>query len=98
MQGAYDSSNFAEELFSNETVDKSIRVSDRAAVVNLMIGLQAYTISSGIYAKYLHGDRIISVPLKGKETMHIGYIINKDRTLSELGERFIGLIGRYQEA
>lgn len=84
VQGAYESSNFAEELFSNETVDKSIRVSDRAAVVNLMIGLQAYTISSGIYAKYLHGDRIISVPLKEKETMHIGYIINKDRTLSEL--------------
>jgi DNA-binding transcriptional LysR family regulator len=98
VQGAYESSNFAEELFSNETVDKSIRVSDRAAVVNLMIGLQAYTISSGIYAKYLHGDRIISVPLKEKETMHIGYIINKDRTLSELGARFIELIGQYQEA
>ena len=98
VQGAYESSNFAEELFSNETVDKSIRVSDRAAVVNLMIGLQAYTISSGIYAKYLHGDRIISVPLKEKETMHIGYIINKDRTLSELGARFIELSGQYQEA
>lgn len=98
VQGAYESANFAEELFSNETVDKSIRVSDRAAVVNLMIGLQAYTISSGIYAKHLHGDRIISVPLQEKETMHIGYILNKDRTLSELGERYINMIKQYKEA
>ena len=48
VQGAYESSNFAEELFSNEIADKSIKISDRAAIVNFMIGLDGYTISSGI--------------------------------------------------
>lgn len=98
VQGAYESANFAEELFSNEIVDKNIRVSDRAAVVNLMIGLQAYTISSGIYAKYLHGNRIISVPLNEQDTMHIGYILNKSVILSELGEHYIRLIEQYRKA
>ena len=38
VQGTYESSNFSEELFSNEPVERSIKVSDRAAIVNLMIG------------------------------------------------------------
>lgn len=51
LQGAYESSNFSEEILSTERVKKSIKVSDRAAVVNLMIGLDAYTVSSGIFSK-----------------------------------------------
>lgn len=35
---------------------KSIKISDRAAIVNFMVGLDGYTISSGIFPKYLHGD------------------------------------------
>ena len=77
VQGTYESSNFAEELFSNETAEKSIKISDRAAIVNFMIGLDGYTISSGIFPKYLHGDSIISIPLAEDEIMHIGYILNK---------------------
>ena len=86
VQGTYESSNFAEELFSNETAEKSIKISDRAAIVNFMIGLDGYTISSGIFPKYLHGDSIISIPLAEDEIMHIGYILNKDKELSELGK------------
>ena len=89
MQGAYESSNFAEELFSNEIAEKSIRISDRAAIVNFMIGLDGYTISSGIFPRYLHGDSIISIPLEEDETMRIGYILNKDRGLSRLGEIYV---------
>ncbi len=48
VQGNYESVYFAEELFSNEPSEKSIKVSDRAAIVNFMIGLDGYTISSGI--------------------------------------------------
>ncbi len=89
VQGTYESSNFAEELFSNETAEKSIKISDRAAIVNFMIGLDGYTISSGIFPKYLHGDSIISIPLAEDEIMHIGYILNKDKELSELGKIYI---------
>lgn len=96
VQGNYESSNFAEELFSNENVEKSIKVSDRAAIVNFMIGLDGYTISSGIFPKYLHGDSIVSIPLAEEETMHIGYIINKDKELSELGSIYIDALKQYQ--
>ena len=89
VQGTYESSNFAEELFSNETAEKSIKISDRAAIVNFMIGLDGYTISSGIFPKYLHGDSIISIPLAEDEIMHIGYILNKDKELLELGKIYI---------
>ena len=96
VQGAYESSNFAEELFSNEIVDKSIKISDRAAIVNFMIGLDGYTISSGIFPKYLHGDSVIAIPLAEQETMRIGYLLNKDRELSELGRIYIEALTQYQ--
>lgn len=97
VQGAYESSNFAEELYSNEIAEKSIKISDRAAIVNFMIGLDGYTISSGIFPRYLHGDSIISIPLDGDETMRIGYILNRDRELSALGEIYIEALKQYQK-
>lgn len=54
-----------------------------------MIGLDGYTISSGIFPKYLQGDDIISIPLDEDEMMRIGYILNKDAELTELGEIYI---------
>jgi len=96
VQGAYESSNFAEELFSNEIADKSIKISDRAAIVNFMIGLDGYTISSGIFPRYLHGDSIVSIPLAETEIMRIGYLLNKDRELSELGKIYIEALMQYQ--
>ena len=96
VQGAYESANFAEELFSNEIADKSIKISDRAAIVNFMIGLDGYTISSGIFPRYLHGDSIVSIPLAENETMRIGYLLNKDRDLSELGQIYIDALMQYR--
>ena len=81
---------------SNESVDKSIKISDRAAIVNFMVGLDGYTISSGIFPKYLHGDSIVSIPLAENETMRIGYLLNKDRELSELGKIYIEALMQYQ--
>ncbi|MCD8133152.1 MAG: LysR family transcriptional regulator [Clostridiales bacterium] len=96
LQGAYESSNFSEEILSTESVKKSIKVSDRAAVVNLMIGLDAYTVSSGIFPKYLHGDSIVSVPLAIDDVIEIGYLINKDRELSRLAQIYIEELHKYQ--
>lgn len=97
VQGAYESSSFAEELFSNEITDKSIKISDRAAIVNFMVGLDGYTISSGIFPKYLHGDSIVSIPLAEHETMRIGYLLNQDRELSKLGRIYIEALMQYQQ-
>lgn len=96
VQGLYESSHYSEELFSNEIAEKSIRISDRAAIVNLMIGLDGYTISSGIFPKYLQGDAIVAVPLGESETMRIGYVLNKGRELSPLGKIYIDAIRQYE--
>lgn len=84
-------------MFSNEIADKSIKISDRAAIVNFMIGLDGYTISSGIFPKYLHGNSIVSIPLDENETMRIGYLLNKDRELSDLGRVYIDALTQYQQ-
>jgi DNA-binding transcriptional LysR family regulator len=97
LQGNYGSEYFSEEPFSMESAEKSIKVSDRAAIVNLMIGLDGYTISSGIFPKYLHGDSIIAIPLDENEQMQIGYILNKGQNLSELGEIYIKALCKYHQ-
>lgn len=76
LQGNYESFAYSEEPFSNLLSEKEIRVSDRAAIVNLMIGVDGYTISSGIFPKYLHGDSIVAIPLKEEGELQIGYILN----------------------
>ncbi|OBX04089.1 LysR family transcriptional regulator [Gallibacterium genomosp. 3] len=96
VQGNYESAYFSEELFSSIPAEKNIKVSDRAAIVNFMIGLNGYTISSGIFPKYLHGDEIIAIPLNEQEIMHIGYIINKNQMLSELAQIYIEALRKYR--
>lgn len=97
VQGNYESAYFSEELFSSIPAKKSIRVSDRAAMVNLLIGLDGYTISSGIFPKYLQGDAILSVPLEEEEIMRIGYVLNKDKELNELGRIYIRALKAYRK-
>ena len=63
-----------------------------------MIGMNAYTISSGIFPRYLQGDAIVSVPLSVKEEMHIGYIINEHQELSPLAEDYIHALRQYGKA
>lgn len=95
VQGEYESIYFSEELFSSIPADKEIRVNDRGAVVNFMLGLNAYTISSGIFPKYLNGDNIIAVPLAENESMRIGYILNEKQELSELGRIYLEELRKY---
>lgn len=95
VQGSYESSYYAEELFSTLPADKEIRLNDRGAIVNFMLGLDAYTISSGIFPKYLHGDKIIAVPLDEPERMEIDYIHPEKQPLCELGAFYIGELKRY---
>ncbi|MEK5040462.1 LysR family transcriptional regulator [Sporosarcina sp. FSL K6-3457] len=88
-QGEHNSFYFSEEILSTRSVKKSIKVSDRAAIVNFMIGLNGYTISSGVFPKYLHGDEIIAVPLHVDEVIRVGTIQHRDVTLTGLGELYL---------
>jgi len=88
-QGEYNSFHFAEEILSTETFKKRIAVSDRATLFNLLIGLNGYTISSGVLNSDLNGDQITSVRLRTEERMLIGYITNESVQLSRLALTYI---------
>lgn len=88
-QGERNSFYFSEEILSTARHDKSVVVSDRATLFNLLIGLDGYTISTGILNSDLNGDDIVSIPLEVDETIEIGYICHKKGLLSELGKRFL---------
>ena len=96
-QGEYNSFYFSEEILSTRSVKKSIKVSDRAAIVNFMIGLNGYTISSGVFPKYLHGDEIIAVPLNVDEVIRVGTIKHSDVTLTRLGEIYLDALKRFAQ-
>lgn len=94
-QGMYNAFYYSEEVFSNLPVERSINVSDRAAVVNFMMGLNAYTFSSGIFPEYLHDQDIISIPVSADEEIIIGAIVHEDVTLSSIGEKFYEILKDY---
>lgn len=88
-QGEYNSFYFSEEILSTVPRKKTIHVSDRATLFNLLIGLNGYTICSGVLSSDLNGDNIISVPLVTDERMCIGWIENKKSHLSLLAIDYI---------
>ncbi len=92
-QGTNNSFYFSEELHSIQNAKKSIVVSDRATLFNLLIGLNGYTISSGILSKDLNGEQIVSIPLESDETMDIGYIC--DGNLSFMAKNYLDHLVQY---
>lgn len=88
-QGEYNSFHFSEEILSTMTHKKSIRVNDRATLFNLLIGLNGYTISTGVLSADLNGNEIIPVPLDCEETINVGWISQKNASLSKLGTAYI---------
>ncbi|WP_419873462.1 LysR family transcriptional regulator [Candidatus Pristimantibacillus sp. PTI5] len=88
-QGEYNSFHFSEEILSTMTHKKSIRVNDRATLFNLLIGLNGYTISTGVLSADLNGNEIIPVPLDCEETINVGWISHKNASLSKLGTAYI---------
>ena len=96
-QGVKNSFYFAEELHITAESPKNIVVSDRATLFNLLIGLDGYTISSGILSSDLNGINIVAIPLESDETMEIGYIITNDRPMNELTKRYLEHLKSYIE-
>ena len=94
-QGVKNSFYFAEELHITEYAPKSIIVSDRATLFNLLIGLDGYTISSGVLSSDLNGDNIVSIPLESDEQMDIGYIVSSDRPPDNMTERYLDHLKSY---
>lgn len=88
-QGEYNSFYFSEELLSTVYHKKSITVSDRATLFNLLIGLNGYTICTGVLSEDLNGSDIVSVPLDTPEKMRIGWIVSSKAVLSQTARDYI---------
>lgn len=90
----------AEEILSTNEYPQIIRANDRATMLNLMIGLNGYTLCSGIICEELNGDEYRAVPFKDDEKnpnseMEIGYVTRKNSILSRMGEHYIEAIKEY---
>lgn len=91
-QGEHNSYYFAEEILSTEECRKEIIVRDRATLFNLLVGLNGYTICSGVISEELNGPQIIARPLDADDYMEIGYILpsgNRPGTLTENYIRYL---------
>ena len=94
-QGEHNSFYFSEEIFSDSERKKNIRVRDRATLFNLLIGLNGYTVCSGVIDKKLNGKDIIAVPLADEKDMRIGYITHKKGTVTRLGNTYLEALKKY---
>lgn len=87
-QGANNAFYFAEEILSTSSSAQEIRVSDRATIFNLMIGLGGYTISTGIVSDELDPE-IVAIPLEVDERIEIGWIGHSAIPLTEQAQRYL---------
>ena len=94
-QGDNNSFYFAEEILSTYDFKKTIKSNDRATNLNLMVGLNAFTLCSGIICEELNGSDYIAVKLAEEVTMDIGYIKRAHMNMSEIGELYIDEIKKY---
>ena len=96
-QGSHNSFYFSEEILSTVDCDKELIVRDRATLFNLLIGLNGYTICSGVISEELNGPNIIAKPLKVDDYMQIGYILPSQIHPSALTEEYIEMLRRFTD-
>ena len=96
-QGKNNSLYLAEEMKSTYEYRRLIKANDRATLLNLIIGQNAYTLCSGIICEDLNGNDYKAVPLKETEKMRIGYIKRKGAKVSHIGELYIEELKKYKE-
>ena len=96
-QGSNNSFFLAEEVLSTYEYKRIIKANDRATMLNLMVGLNGYTLCSGIICEELNGSDYRAVPLHAEENMMIGYISRKGMSISALGQQYLEEIRKYKE-
>lgn len=99
-QGDNSSFYLAEEILSTNEYPRMIRANDRATMLNLMVGLNGYTLCSGIICEELNGSDYVAVPFQEDEsnrnsTMEIGYVTRENTILSRVGELYVDNLKRY---
>lgn len=95
-QGKSNSFYFSEEVLSTYGYRRFIKGNDRATMLNLMIGLNGFTLCSGIISQELNGDEYCMVPLKPEEEMTIGYLVRRGVILSDIAKQYIAELSKYK--
>lgn len=96
-QGNNNSFYFAEEVLSTYEYKRLIKANDRATMLNLMVGLNGYTLCSGIICEDLNGSDYCAVKLQADEVMTIGYLARKGVAISPLGRKYLEEIAKYKD-
>ena len=99
-QGEQSSFYYAEEILTTNEYPRTIKANDRATMLNLMVGLNGYTLCSGIICEELNGDDFVAIPYRADKVnpnsiMELGYITIKDNRLSAIGELYITELKKY---
>lgn len=99
-QGGNSSFYFSEEILCTKEYTQTIKASDRATMLNLMVGLNGYTLCSGIICEELNGSDYAAIPFvddidDSESHMEIGYITRKSHKLSKMGKLYISEIEKY---
>lgn len=99
-QGDKGSFYYAEEILSTSEYPKTIKATDRATMLNLMIGLNGYTLCSGVISEELNGSDYLAVPFEPDDdtvagNMIIGYISKKNLLLSHIAELYVKELDNY---
>ena len=94
-QGEEDPIYLAEEPISMFEKRKNIRVSDRGTMLNMMVGINGYTLCSGIICEELNGNGYVAIPYESREKTSIVYVVREGSTLSELGREYIEYLKSY---
>lgn len=94
---------FAEEILSTNEYHRTIKANDRATMLNLMVGLNGYTLCSGIISEEINGSDYVAVPFKDAKgesdrTMEIGYIVKKNFMLSTICRIYIREMEEYLQS
>ena len=97
-QGEHNSFYFSEEILSTISRKKVIKVSDRAAAANLLVGVNAYIISTGVFPSYIHGEDLVAILLDVDEVIRIGTITHKDYVPTRLGEIYLSALKRFAKS
>ncbi len=102
-QGEKSSAYLAEEILTDRDYPRVIHANDRATMLNLMVGLNGYTLCSGIICEELNGSDYLAVPFEAdrnnkNSAMNIGYITRRGSKLNSIGETYIQELQHYFEA
>lgn len=88
----------SEEALGDYEFDKLIKSNDRATSAEIMAKLNGYSVGTGTMTESITlRDGFVTIKLKEEDPLTIGYIVRKSHKLSDIGEKYIEELKKYQD-